>query len=162
MSNGTSVGMAIPSVEDVIVPLFIHEVVTFNLIRKIRVQLLIDVEDLVVPFKLLWGRVLNRSFSQNGIMLGQLLPVLAIVSIKIVKKKVMTAKYLWTLASEAHDLNISVDLFGRPFQIFIHHPTVFPLLSKLHNFIFSRLRVLLVELENLRVYATAWRSTLIL
>jgi hypothetical protein len=63
VSNGTGVGMAIPLVIDVISSIFLDEVIAFDLMRKIRIQLLVNVEDLVVPLKLLGCWILDRGFS---------------------------------------------------------------------------------------------------
>lgn len=129
---------------------------------KIGVQPLINVENLVVPLMLLGCWVLDGSFGQNGIILGKFFPVLVISQYQDHSyKQELVTTYLWTFASEAHNLNIPINLFGRPFQVFVHHPTILPLSRYLNNFILPRLFVLPMELQNLRMQAS-WRSPLVL
>jgi hypothetical protein len=67
VSNCTSVGVTVPFVKDVILH---DQIVTFDLICEIRIQLLVNVEDLVVSLKLLWRGFLDGGFRENGVMLS--------------------------------------------------------------------------------------------
>lgn len=70
VSNCTSVGVTVPFVKDVIGSIFLDQIVTFDLICEIRIQLLVNVEDLVVSLKLLWRGFLDGGFRENGVMLS--------------------------------------------------------------------------------------------
>ncbi|KAI6774353.1 hypothetical protein HG531_001202 [Fusarium graminearum] len=78
VSNRASISVAIPFVVDVVDSFLIYKIVALDLIRKVGVQLLVDIENLVVALKLLNSGILNRRLNLDWVVLGQLLPVLLI------------------------------------------------------------------------------------